>query len=57
MKKIFQLLINPLIGKPLKNNLKNERRLRIEKYRVIYSIENQGILIAKIGHRKNVYRS
>ena len=33
----------------------NNFRLRIGDYRVLFSLENNKILIWKVGHRKNVY--
>ncbi|HIH19029.1 TPA: hypothetical protein HA225_03555 [Candidatus Micrarchaeota archaeon] len=40
---------------PLSNILKNKWRLHIGKRRVVYSIEGNTVLIAKIYHRKGVY--
>ncbi|HQT44473.1 MAG TPA: type II toxin-antitoxin system RelE/ParE family toxin [Candidatus Micrarchaeota archaeon] len=54
-KKIGHLADNPNLGEPLSNVLKNKRRLHIGKYRIIYFIEGKEIVIAKIGHRKDVY--
>jgi mRNA interferase RelE/StbE len=34
---------------------KNDYRLRIGDYRVIFTLENKNITIHKIGHRKNIY--
>jgi len=31
-------------------------RIKSGDYRVIYHIENEGIYVDKIGHRKNIYR-
>lgn len=31
-------------------------RIKSGNYRVIYHIENDGIFVDKIGHRKNIYR-
>lgn len=48
---------NPIeFGKPLRYSLKGCRRLRVGDYRVIYKIEENGVvLIVKIGHWKEVY--
>jgi mRNA interferase RelE/StbE len=56
-KKIEKLKENPYLGEPLVGNLVGLRSLRIEKYRVIYKINNNQliILILDIGHRKNIY--
>jgi len=42
-------------GKPLQYSLKGCRRHRVEDYRIIYTIENDIILIVKIAHTKEVY--
>lgn len=56
MKKIIELENKPELGKPLGNVLKSKRSLYIGKYRAVYSIKGEEILIAKIEHRKRVYR-
>jgi len=57
LKKIAHLKGNSFLGEPLSNVMKNNRRLHVGKWRVVYSIEQKEnlILIAKIGHRKDVY--
>lgn len=55
LKKIIQLQKQPEMGKPLSNVLKSKRSLHIGKYRVVYIIDKQEIIIARIGHRKDVY--
>jgi mRNA interferase RelE/StbE len=57
IKKLRELDVNPELGKPLTNFLKNTRSLHIGDYRVIYSIkeEYKKIIIIKVGHRRNVY--
>jgi len=55
IKKLKQLEKNPELGKPLTNALKNNRSLHIGKFRVIYSIKGNEIIIAKVDHRKDIY--
>lgn|GEM_PF-233959 len=55
IKKIDFLKDNPQIGKPLSNNLKNKRSLRIGSYRVLYYLDNDDLCIIRIGHRKQIY--
>jgi len=55
LKKIAELKENPKLGKPLGNILKNKRSLRIGKYRVLYSIKGTDVVIAEVGHRKEIY--
>jgi addiction module RelE/StbE family toxin len=44
-------------GKPLRYSFKGARRLRVEDWRVVYTIEPPDlVLIVKIGHRKEVYQ-
>jgi len=43
------------LGEPLSNELKGSWRLHIGKCRVIYVVEGADVIIAKIGHRKDVY--
>ena len=56
-KKLEDLKSNPELGKPLTGNLSGLWSLRIGKYRLIYQIKNQElvIFILDLGHRKNVY--
>jgi mRNA interferase RelE/StbE len=43
-------------GKPLRYSRKGARRLRVQDWRVIYTIEPPNVvLIVKIGHRREVY--
>lgn len=42
-------------GKPLKNS--EYRSLRVGNYRVIYIQLKEGVLITRIGHRKEVYHN
>jgi len=55
--KIEKLKYNPELGKTLVGSLSGLWKLRYDKYRVIYQIKKQEliILVLDIGHRKNVY--
>lgn len=57
LNKIKQLKQNPFIGKPLVGNLSGLWRLRIDKYRIIYQINKNELIIfiLEVGHRKNIY--
>jgi mRNA interferase RelE/StbE len=52
-----KLTTHPIeFGKPLRYSLKGARRLRVQDWRVIYTIEPPDVvLVVKIGHRKEVY--
>lgn len=44
-------------GKPLRNTLKNTRSLRVGKYRIVYEIKENElvVLVLKLGTREKVY--
>jgi mRNA-degrading endonuclease RelE of RelBE toxin-antitoxin system len=47
----------PELGKPLNHNLKNHRAERISCFRLIYSIENDCVIIHEIEHRARIYHN
>jgi len=52
-----RLLTHPeLYGEPLRGTLKNFWKLRAGDFRVIYSIEKDGVFIHTVGHRSEVYK-
>lgn len=57
IRKLKKLKENPRLGKPLTATLSGLWSLRIDKYRVIYKlIENKLIImVLNIGHRKDIY--
>jgi mRNA interferase RelE/StbE len=44
-----------IFGKPLRYSKKGSWTLRIGHYRVIYTVDEQVVLVSAIGHRKDVY--
>jgi len=44
-----------VFGIPLRNTLKEYRKLRVGDYRVIFRIEVKKVKIFAIGHRSNIY--
>jgi len=44
-----------IFGIPLRNTLKNYRKLRVGDYRVIFRVESKTIKIFAIGHRADIY--
>ena len=50
------LASNPERGTPLSGEFAGLFRYRIGEYRVIYAKISEGLLILRIGHRKDVYR-
>ncbi|MBC7091338.1 MAG: type II toxin-antitoxin system RelE/ParE family toxin [Nitrososphaeria archaeon] len=54
---IQQLKETPEMGKPLRYRLAGLRSIKMGKLRIIYRIEEDKIILLKIGHRKTVYKS
>jgi mRNA interferase RelE/StbE len=57
VKRLRLLRENPFLGKPLIGNLAGAWSLRVGKYRVIYQIKQEELIIfvLDVGHRKNIY--
>ena len=57
LNKLEGLKDNPQLGKPLTGNLAGLWSLRIGKYRALYKIfkDKLIIIVLDIGHRKNIY--
>lgn len=54
-KEIEKLKNGSNIEEPLKGDLEGLCSLHVKNYRVIYSIKENGIYLAVVGHRSNVY--
>ena len=52
----FELSKNPFAYPKLKGDFRSLRKFRIGRYRIIYTISENEIIILKIGHRKDIYR-
>ncbi|MFC1808194.1 type II toxin-antitoxin system RelE/ParE family toxin [Candidatus Omnitrophota bacterium] len=46
-----------LAGKPLRSSLRGHRKFRYGDWRIIYRIDKKDIIILKIGHRREVYKT
>ena len=59
LKKVGELAKNPLMGKPLKGEFQDYRRLRVGQYRVIYSVIKKiiTIQILRVGYLGSVYKN
>jgi len=57
-KALSRLKENPRTGEPLKGELKGHWKLRFSRYRIIYRILDEilVIIIVEIGHRREIYR-
>jgi len=55
---IDRLKSEPAAGAALKGEFAGLRRLRVGRYRVVYEVQNNElvVLVVRIGHRKDVYR-
>ncbi len=53
-----RLVLDPLkFGRPLRYSARGYRRMRVGDYRIIYRIRKKNIIILKIGHHQEVYKS
>lgn len=57
-KKLVELSSNPEIGKPLRNVLKNNRRLHIGSFVLVYKFNKEGntITLLEFEHHDKVYK-
>lgn len=55
-KQIKKIKENPDFGKPLRYNLKGERAIRIDPFRLIYSVIGDKLCLLRVEHREKVYR-
>jgi mRNA interferase RelE/StbE len=55
---IDRLANEPLAGAALKGEFSGLRRLRVGRYRVVYEVQNEQlvVLVVRVGHRKEIYR-
>ena len=56
IKHLKQIEQNPEIGKPLRYSLKGFRSIRIGKYRLVYSVEEDVVKVYSFEHRKGIYK-
>lgn len=53
---IYKIISNPLVGKPLRNIMKNYRRVHIGSFVLVYKIENEEITFADYDHHDRIYK-
>jgi len=53
---VYKIISNPLIGKPLRNVMKNYRRVHIESFVLVYKIENEEITFMDYDHHDRIYK-
>ena len=50
-----ELTIRPNNCPPLKGQFAGLRRLRVGSYRIIFVVQDEEVLVLRIGHRRDVY--
>ncbi len=53
---VKELSRNPYAGKSLTGKLEGLFSLRVGKYRVLYSVDGEMVVIHTVGHRREVYK-
>lgn len=53
---VYKIISNPLVGKPLRNIMKNYRRVHIGSFVLVYKIENEEITFADYDHHDRIYK-
>lgn len=53
---IIKILNYPEIGKPLRHSMKNQRRLHVGSFVLVYEIESETIRILDFDHHNNIYK-
>ena len=54
--KIAKILREPKLGKPLRNVLRNYRRIHIDSYVLIYEIYQNEVRLLDFDHHDNIYK-
>jgi len=55
-KRISKIIREPTLGKPLRNVLRNYRRVQIGPFVLIYEIYSKEIRLLDFGHHDKIYR-
>lgn len=55
-KQILKILREPTLGKPLRNVLRNYRRVHIDSFVLIYEIHNKEIRLLECSHHDKIYK-
>lgn len=53
---IAKIMKGPALGKPLRNVLRNYRRLHVGSYVLLYEIKQQEIRLLDFDHHDNIYK-
>ncbi|HUC88638.1 MAG TPA: type II toxin-antitoxin system RelE/ParE family toxin [Candidatus Paceibacterota bacterium] len=55
-KKIIKIVQNPVLGKPLRNTLRNYRRVHIDPFVLIYEIYMFEVRLIDFDHHDKIYK-
>ena len=55
-KKIERVLREPILGKPLRNSLRNYRRVHIDPFVLIYEISKLEVRLIDFDHHDKIYK-
>jgi mRNA-degrading endonuclease RelE of RelBE toxin-antitoxin system len=55
-KQIKKIIEKPEVGKPLMHDLKGERSVHIKPFRLIYTVDNDKLILLRFEHRKEAYK-
>lgn len=55
-KQVGKVIREPSLGKPLRNVLRNYRRVHIDPFVLIYEIQNNEIRLLDFDHHDNIYK-
>ena len=53
---VKKILREPLLGKPLRNVLRNYRRVHIESYVLMYEVRDRKVRLVDFDHHDNIYK-
>jgi YafQ family addiction module toxin component len=55
-RQVFKIINNPLVGKPLRNVLKNYRRIHIGHFVLVYKVDQKDLVFVDYDHHDKVYK-
>lgn len=56
-KQVKKIVADPEVGKPLRYGLRGERSVRVGKFRLVYAVKEDRVVLLRLMHRKEVYRA
>lgn len=55
-KQIVKIIREPIVGKPLRNVLRNYRRVHVDSFVLIYEIYNNEVRLIDFDHHDKIYK-